>query len=54
MQSIRLTRDLVGLFLTKEEAEDLVGWIDDLEQAIPSVVVKIGNNLDELWNKRGG
>jgi len=49
MQSVRLTRDLVGLFLKQKEAEDLLTFIDDLEQAIPSVVVNVSNKLNELW-----
>ncbi len=50
MQSIRLTRDLVGLFLKKEDAEDLLSWLES-KPMVPDVAARIRNKLNELWDK---
>ncbi len=52
MQSVRLTRDLVGLFLKKEEAEDLVEWLEKQETAVPDVIHNIIAKLNMLWDVR--
>ncbi len=48
MQSIRLTRDLVGLFLKKEEAEDLLEWAENQGNDVPSVINLIIAGLNQL------
>ncbi len=51
MQSIRLTRDLVGLFLKKEEAEDLLDWLEERGNDVPDVVHNTIAKLNQLWEE---